>query len=81
MIRDVLAKEVPRIFLKGELYASTAAAGSLTVFILHRFITSDLAVSAGVIVTLALRLLSRQYNITLPARDPEKPLFPRDSTD
>jgi uncharacterized membrane protein YeiH len=81
VIRDVLAKEVPRIFLKGELYASTAAAGSLTVFVLHKFISSDLAVSAGVIVTLALRLLSKHYNITLPARDPEKPLFPRDSTD
>jgi uncharacterized membrane protein YeiH len=81
VIRDVLAREVPRIFLKGELYASTAAAGSLSVYILHQFVSSDLAVTGGAIVTLGLRLLSRHYKITLPARDPEKPLFSRDTKD
>lgn len=78
VIRDILAREVPRIFLKGELYASTAAAGSLTVYALHHFISSDLAVTCGAIVTVSLRLISRHYKITLPARDPEKPLFPKE---
>jgi uncharacterized membrane protein YeiH len=77
VIRDVLAKEVPRIFLPGELYASTAALGCLAVIISSRLIpnSSEIALLIGASVTLFTRLASRRYKLTLPARDPNKPLF------
>ena len=73
VIRDVLAGAVPRIFLPGELYASTAAAGCVTVMLCP---PGEVALVAGAAVTLALRLVSRQYRLQLPVRDPARPLFP-----
>lgn len=78
VIRDLLAREVPRIFLPGELYASTAAAGSLVILLVHDTVSSEIAVGIGALVTFALRLASRRYRLTLPVRDPSRPLIPRD---
>jgi uncharacterized membrane protein YeiH len=78
VIRDVLARELPRIFLPGELYASTAALGCLVMFIVRNAVSGEVAVGIGALVTFTLRLASRRYRLTLPVRDPRKPLIPRE---
>lgn len=75
VIRDVLAGDVPRIFLPGELYASTAALGCLVVFVLSPVLPSDAVLACGASTTLLSRLAARRYRLTLPVRDPEKPLL------
>ena len=78
VIRDLLAREVPRIFLPGELYASTAALGCLTMFVLRDAVSGEVAVGIGALVTFSLRLASRRYRLRLPVRDPNRSLIPRD---
>ncbi len=79
VIRDVLAREYPRIFLPGELYASTAALGCATLFVLHSLGSSnELALSVAALTTFAVRVVARHYRLQLPMRDPEKPLLQRD---
>ncbi len=78
VIRDLLAGEVPRIFLPGELYASTAALGCLTMFVLRDAVSNEVAVGIGALVTFVLRMASRRYRLRLPVRDPSRPLIPRD---
>ncbi len=75
VIRDLLVREVPRIFLPGELYASTAALGSLTVYLLSPVLDGNAVLVAGSAVTLVTRLAARRYRLTLPTRDPQKPLL------
>jgi uncharacterized membrane protein YeiH len=75
VIRDVLAREVPRIFLPGELYASTAALGALTVYLLSPVLDTNAVLIAGSVVTFVSRLAARRYRLTLPTRDPQKPLL------
>jgi uncharacterized membrane protein YeiH len=78
VIRDLLAREVPRIFLPGELYASTAAAGCFAVWLAAQYTSSEIGLLIGVIVTFMLRLGARRYRLRLPVRDPTRPLIPRD---
>jgi uncharacterized membrane protein YeiH len=75
VIRDVLAGDVPRIFLPGELYASTAALGCVTVYFLTPLVSSEWVLGIGAATTLILRLAARRYRLTLPVRDPKKPLL------
>ena len=68
VLRDILCNDVPLVFLKGELYASAAWAGALTLIFLQDL---DIpAVSASWIamaVVLVLRLLAIHFHMTLPA--------------
>jgi uncharacterized membrane protein YeiH len=75
VIRDILAREVPRIFLPGELYASTAALGSLTVFLLSPVLDANTVLVIATLVTFSSRLAARHYRLRLPTRDPQKPLL------
>jgi uncharacterized membrane protein YeiH len=75
VIRDVLAGDVPRIFLPGELYASTAALGCVVVFFLTPLLPSEWVLGFGAAATLFSRLAARRYRLTLPVRDPKKPLL------
>ncbi len=75
VIRDVLARDVPRIFLPGELYASTAALGCVAVYLLTPVLPNEWVLGIGASVTLISRLAARHYRLTLPVRDPEKPLL------
>lgn len=70
VLRDLLSGQVPGILYRsGDFYASAAAAGALAVFVLHG-VHPDLALVAGVLVTLALRVGSRLLGLELPvARD------------
>jgi uncharacterized membrane protein YeiH len=75
VIRDILARDVPRIFLPGELYASTAALGCVVVYVLTPMISSEWVLALGAFATLLSRLAARRYRLTLPVRDPDKPLL------
>jgi uncharacterized membrane protein YeiH len=75
VIRDILARDVPRIFLPGELYASTAALGCVAVYVLTPLTSSEVVLGLGAAVTFFSRLAARHYRLSLPVRDPDKPLL------
>jgi uncharacterized membrane protein YeiH len=75
VIRDILARDIPRIFLPGELYASTAALGSLTVYLLSPLLNANAVLVIASLVTFTARIAARHYRLQLPTRDPQKPLL------
>jgi uncharacterized membrane protein YeiH len=67
VLRDVLCNDVPLVFVRGELYASAAWAGALTLIALQNFgLSPVLAACCGMAVTLLARLLAMAFRITLP---------------
>ncbi|RIX49869.1 MAG: trimeric intracellular cation channel family protein [Rhodocyclales bacterium GT-UBC] len=73
VLRDILCNDVPLVFLKGELYASAAWLGALSLIGLqelglHGIWASWIAMS----VVLALRLLAIRFHLTLPAFAPRR---------
>jgi len=69
VIRDLLANEVPEIMYRhDQLYATAAAAGALTVYLLHPHVTALQAQLGGAAVVLLLRWLSRRGWARLPVR-------------
>ena len=69
MLRDVLAGEVPGIFYRNrDLYATAAAAGAATLYMIYFFFPtlSALSVLLGAAVTISLRLSSRWLGLRLP---------------
>lgn len=69
VLRDVLAGEVPGIFYRNrDLYATAAAAGAATVYVIYFFFPalSALSVLLGAAVTISLRLSSRWLGLRLP---------------
>lgn len=68
VLRDILCNEVPLVFLKGELYASAAWAGSLSLIVLQEAgVKAVVASWAGMAIILGLRLAAMAFRITLPA--------------
>lgn len=66
VLRDLLTGQVPGIFYRsGDFYASAAAAGALVVFFLY-LVHPDLAMAAGVVVVVAMRVGSRLLKLSLP---------------
>lgn len=66
ILRDLLSGQVPGIFYRsGDFYASAAAVGALSVWLLHG-LSADAALVAGVAATLAMRLGSRLLGLELP---------------
>jgi uncharacterized membrane protein YeiH len=80
VLRDVLCNEVPLIFVRGELYASTAWAGALVLVGLQALSVSPVVAAwAGMVVVLGIRLVAMAFRITLPTysareQEPEKTL-------
>lgn len=69
IIRDLIANEVPEVmYRRDQLYATAAAAGALTVWLLHAHVTPFQAQFAGAAVVVALRWLSRRGWVKLPVR-------------
>ncbi|GGR99082.1 UPF0126 membrane protein [Deinococcus sedimenti] len=69
VIRDLIANEVPEIMYRSEqLYATAAAAGALTVWLLHPHVTPFQAQFSGALVVWALRWISRRGWVRLPVR-------------
>ena len=71
VIRDILAREIPGIFLPGALYASAAILGSLTVYALQGHLLNNAVLTIGVLVTFLARLLSMRYQLRLPVSPAE----------
>ena len=66
IIRDVLSGEVPGVLYRsGDLYATAAAIGAATTFLLHDA-SPAVALIAGAAVTIALRVGSRLAGLNLP---------------
>ena len=66
VLRDVLSGQIPGIFYRsGDFYATAAAAGALTVYLLHD-LNANLAVIAGILLTLVMRVGSRVLGLRLP---------------
>ena len=67
VLRDVLCNDVPLVFVRGELYASAAWAGALTLIGLQALdVTPVVAAWSGMVVVLVLRFLAMAFRITLP---------------
>lgn len=68
VLRDILCNDVPLVFLKGELYASAAWIGALSLIGLQLLgIDSVTASWLAMAVVLLLRLLAIHFHLTLPA--------------
>jgi len=65
VLRDVLAGEVPYIFVK-HFYACASILGAVAYCILRGLIANELAMILGVAVVVVLRLLAAHYRWTLP---------------
>ena len=67
VLRDVQCIDVPLVFVRGELYASAAWAGALTLIGLQALdVTPVVAAWSGMVVVLVLRFLAMAFRITLP---------------
>jgi uncharacterized membrane protein YeiH len=67
MVRDVLTGRVPMVFQPDlYLYATAAFAGTLVYALLLPLVASAMALCAGVMVTVSLRLSALRYRIALP---------------
>lgn len=73
VIRDVLSGEIPGILYRSGDFFATAAAGAAAIVYSLIGVNGPLALIAGVLVALALRLGSRMAGMRLPV--------PRSSTD
>lgn len=74
VLRDILCNDVPLVFLKGELYATAAWLGALSLIFLQEIGLSAVASACvGMAVVLLLRLLAMRYHLTLPALNSPKP--------
>jgi uncharacterized membrane protein YeiH len=68
VLRDILCNDVPSIFLKGELYATAAWVGALSLIIMQEIgLPAVNAAWAAMGIVLLLRMLSLRFGLTLPA--------------
>ena len=68
VLRDILCNDVPLVFLKGELYATAAWVGALSMIALEATEVSSVTASwLAMGLILAIRLVAMRYRITLPA--------------
>ena len=68
VLRDILCNDVPMVFLKGELYASAAWIGAMTLIGLQALDVHVVdATWTAMAVVLTLRLAAMRFKLTLPA--------------
>lgn len=74
VVRDILCNDVPLIFLKGELYASAAWFGAITLIVLQESGVPSVAASwIAMALILVLRLVAMRYGITAPSLKRHRP--------
>jgi len=67
VLRDILCNDVPLIFLQGELYASAAWVGALTMIAVQEAGVAPVYASwAGMAIVLGLRLAAIRFRLVLP---------------
>ncbi|MBL8418322.1 MAG: trimeric intracellular cation channel family protein [Dechloromonas sp.] len=68
VLRDILCNDVPLVFLQGELYATAAWVGALSLIGLQEIGVPPVSAAwAAMAIVLVLRLLAMRFHITLPA--------------
>ncbi len=68
VLRDILCNDVPSVFLKGELYATAAWAGAISLIVLQESgLAAVNATWAAMGIVILLRGLSLRFGLTLPA--------------
>lgn len=68
VLRDILCNDVPSVFLKGELYATAAWLGALSLIALQNLGMAPVGASwVAMGIVLLLRLLALRFKLTLPA--------------
>ena len=65
VLRDVLANELPVIFVK-HIYASAAVIGALFTALLWNRMSDDLAIAIGFFAIVIIRVLASHFNLNLP---------------
>lgn len=71
MMRDVLARDIP-VVLREEIYASASIAGALVLWgFLALGLPETVAICAGTVLTVLIRILSILLKWKLPRRDPD----------
>ena len=65
VVRDVLAGNTPYIFRK-HIYALASLAGALADILLMRMLPGEIAMTAGFIVVVVVRLLAVRFRWNLP---------------
>ena len=76
VLRDVLAREKPYIFVK-HIYACASIAGAVACVIIWRF-NSTAAVIAGAAIVFVIRLLAAHFRWSLPKADRFGPVQPQE---
>jgi uncharacterized membrane protein YeiH len=67
MVRDILSAEIPLVLQRGNLYASTAIAGTAAYFGLIRLgVPREVATAVGMLTVAGLRFASIAYGVQLP---------------
>ncbi len=67
VLRDVICNEIPAVFARTQLYATCALLGALVFLFLDRAgVSVDIAVPAGVLSTVILRLAAIRFDLRLP---------------
>jgi len=68
VLRDVVVNEIPDLFRPGGLYATASLAGALAfIGALENGLRYSYATGIGIVVIVALRLLSVRHGVTVPA--------------
>ncbi len=65
VLRDVLANELPVIFVK-HIYASAALVGALVTALIWQYLPSSLSMAIGFMVVVVIRCVAAHYNLNLP---------------
>ncbi len=70
LLRDLLNRDVPRIFVPGPLYALAALGASAAALAMRPFASGPISLLVGAAVGFVLHVGSRRYKVHLPARRP-----------
>lgn len=65
VLRDVLANELPVIFVK-HIYASAAVIGALVTALIWDYLGPNYSMTIGFIVVVLIRVIASHYNLNLP---------------
>jgi len=66
MLRDVLVRQVPRVFGGNTLYASVAVLGSVVALVCHELGHSDLGMGLSIVVCTVVGVLAQRFEWMLP---------------
>ena len=65
VLRDVIANELPMIFIK-HIYASAALVGALITALIWEQLPADISMAIGFMVVVMIRVIAAHYNLNLP---------------